>query len=122
MTEPKPVEDIYQTPLFPYIEGDVLAELGRDVVLTIEGVLEVELASGRGKEVKVVLTFRETPKALILNKVNAQTIWQLYGRKTTGWRGKRIALYSEQVTVVGKTYNAIRVRKPQEARREEPHE
>jgi len=111
----KPVSDIYDTPLFPYIEGDVLAERDGDLVLTIKGVFEVEMQGSRGTETKVLLSFEETGKGLILNKTNAQTIWTLYGRKTAGWRGQRIALHTERVSVAGRTYNAIRVkpRKPQ---------
>jgi hypothetical protein len=106
----RPVKDIYDTSLFPYIEGDILAEQDRDAVLTIERVMQGEMASSRGKETKVVVQFEETHKMLILNKTNAQAILNLYGRKTQGWRGKRIALYSERISVAGRMHNAIRVR------------
>jgi hypothetical protein len=119
----RPVTDIYDTPLFPYIEGDVLAERSDDLVLTIQRVLQGEMASSRGTEEKVIVQFRETDKALILNKTNAAAIWQLYGRKTADWIGKRIALYCEPTRAFGKMHNAIRVRhtvpaKPQRSQRE----
>lgn len=106
----RPVSDIYHTALFPYLEGDAIAGRDEDLVLIVRDVVEIEIPTQRGPEVKVLLRFEGTSKGLILNKTNAQTLWELYGRKTEGWHGKRVALYTEQVVVNRRTFNAIRIR------------
>jgi hypothetical protein len=104
------VTDIYKTVLFPWLETDVVAEHDGDLILTIAGVYEGDMPTKRGEERKVVVRFKETTKALILNKTNAQSIWDLYGRMTEGWAGQRIALYTERISVGGRMRDAIRIR------------
>lgn len=91
-----------------------------DLIVTITG-LEVE-ELGQDKQKKPVLFFQETDKGMVLNKTNADTIRGMYGNNIPGWNGKKIALYTTEVTFAGKTSLGIRVRvrPPQAARRAAP--
>lgn len=50
------------------------------------------------------------PLPLLLNKTNAKTIAQLYGRRPANWVGKLIALYPSTTEAFGETVDCIRVR------------
>jgi hypothetical protein len=63
-----------------------------------------------GGESKVVLSFTNGAKALVLNKVNARAIAKLHGDETSAWRGKSIILAPAQVDFRGDIVDAIRVR------------
>lgn len=103
--------DIYKTELFPYIEGGQLN--GKQFELTIKSVSEDELPNHKGlMEKKYVVHFKETEKGLVLNKTNAKTIINLYGRETNDWAGKRVTLYAEKVKAFGEMHNAVRVKAP----------
>ena len=79
-----------------------------DLVVTIADVTFEEL--GDHDEQKPVVSFEETQKLLVLNKTNANTIAQLYGNKLTGWSGKRVVLYTTEVSYQGTTMLGIRIR------------
>lgn len=84
---------------------------GRDVTLTIAGISREELKMQNGKkEVQPVMTFRETPKKLVVNKTNADSIATLYGVRAEDWVGKRITLYPTRVPCGSEMREAIRVR------------
>lgn len=51
---------------------------------------------------KWVLLFRDTPNRMVLNETNASLIKALFGRRTSGWIGKRITLHSEPNCGFGK--------------------
>ena len=70
-----------------------------------------------GGESKVVLSFTNGTKSLILNKTNGKAIAKALGRETSTWRGKAIVLVPAQVDFRGDIVDAIRVRpaSPQEA-------
>jgi hypothetical protein len=69
------------------------------------------LGKGKDAEDKVVLKLRETPKGLVLNKTNWNTISKVLGSDDTDdWEGKRIALWSMDVQFSGEMVRAIRVR------------
>jgi hypothetical protein len=104
------VTDIYETSLYPWMETEAVSERDGDLALTITGVWEGELSTPRGKEPKVAVRFRETSKLLILNKTNASTLWELFGRKIEGWIGQRVALYTKRVKVGREMKDAIRIR------------
>jgi hypothetical protein len=102
-----------------YLKADDLPEEGVQVMkITAYSVDEV----GKTKEVKCVLSFAETDKQLILNKTNANTLAELYGKDWAGWVGKRIALYQTPVDFQGKTTMAVRIkpRVPKPAPPEQP--
>lgn len=100
--------NIYDTELFPYLEGEAL--VGSALKLTIRDFkFEEMIAHGGKKETKPVLYFRENKKGFVLNKTNAKTIAVLFGSETGQWEGKQITLYTEEVQAFGATYNALRV-------------
>lgn len=86
---------------------------GKDVTLTIAGIAIEDLADDRGgTKAKGVVTFRETKKAWVLNRTNAECAKALFGRETDRWVGKRITLYPAPFTdpFTGEVGTAIRVR------------
>jgi len=97
--------------LFP---NDYLAAVefkGKDVTLTVKSVKVEELRMrGGAKESKPVLTFVETPKKLVCNKTNADSIAQMYGSEASAWVGKRITLYPTKTQCGRETVACIRVR------------
>jgi hypothetical protein len=70
---------------------------GRDVNLTITRVQVDELEGNKGKETKGIITFRETPKQLVLNKTNGLSIKAMFGRAVAEWVGKRVTLYPQKI-------------------------
>jgi hypothetical protein len=50
------------------------------------------------------------PLPLLLNKTNAKTIAQLYGKRPKDWEGKWIQLYPTTTEIGGETRDCIRVR------------
>lgn len=62
---------------------------------------KLELATRQGKPL---------PLPLLLNKVNAKTIAQLYTKRPADWVGKWITLYPTTTEVGGETRDCIRVR------------
>jgi len=79
-----------------------------DQTVTIKDVTD-ELV-GQEKEKKFILKFVDVDKELVLNKTNAKTISDRFGKDPNGWIGKRITLYSTEVDFAGKTTLAIRIR------------
>lgn len=59
---------------------------------------------------KVILTFKEYDKGLILNKTNASTIATLLGDDTDDWEGQKITIFPTQTDMQGKQVDCIRVR------------
>ena len=96
-------DDIYKT---RWLKADDIPD--EDLVLTIQDVNSEGV--GPEKEMKLILDFKETDKGLILNKTNAKTISDRFGKDPNAWIGKRITLYSTEVDFAGKTTLAIRVR------------
>jgi hypothetical protein len=88
-----------------YIVGEDLEN--KEVELTIRKVLQEVFPDGD----KLVVSFDETKKQLVLNWTNAQTITELYGDETEDWVGKKIWLFATQVDFRGKAVMATRVRK-----------
>lgn len=77
--------------------------------LTISGISIEDLQDGSRKP---ALSFKETDKQLILNKVNATTISSSYGKNTDQWAGKRVILFSVPVSFQNKLVDAIRIKIP----------
>ena len=97
--------------IFPskYLKAHDLLNDG-DLIVTISDFV-IEVVGNDQLTSKPVLYFRELPmKGLILNKTNANTIADLYGEDTEDWIGKKITLYSCEVTFDDKTSLGIRVR------------
>lgn len=83
---------------------------GRDVTLTISGVSQEELEGSSGKKVKVIVSFRETKKEWVAPKTCGICLKAMFGRKVSGWVGKRVTLYPANVMAFGEMVQAIRVR------------
>jgi hypothetical protein len=82
---------------------------GRDVTLTIAGVTLEKMDGRNGPEQKAILSFRERPQQLVLNKTNALCIKAMFGRETNAWSGKRVTFYPMEFHFEGNDL-AIRVR------------
>ena len=93
--------------VFPskYLKAEDLE--GANVTVTIEEVNREEV--GPKKESKLVISFANTLKKMVLNKTNAATIAKLYGEETDEWLGKRIILYSKDTEFQGEMVLALRV-------------
>jgi hypothetical protein len=86
---------------------------GQPMRVTISGLKREDV----GGESKVVLSFMNGTKSLILNKTNGKAIAKAIGSETSTWRGKSIVLVPAQVDFRGDIVDAIRVRSapPQES-------
>jgi hypothetical protein len=102
--KPKTYDELFPS---PYLKHDDLGS--EDKILTISS-FDFEPV-GEDNEMKGTLYFNEVEdKKLVLNKTNASTISDIYGKRIEDWVGKRIALYKTEVPFAGKMVIAIRVR------------
>lgn len=101
--------NIFSSEMFEYLCAEMLP-LDRPVSLTIKGVKEDTISGPRGEQVKVVLSFQERPKKMILNKTNARAIAKVLGPETNDWLGATVVLGVEQVKVGKNTLPSIRVK------------
>jgi hypothetical protein len=85
---------------------------GADLTLTVTRIEKQELQLKRGgKEVKPVLSFSESEKALVLNKTNAESIAVVLGSaRAEDWIGKRITFFPTKTPVGREIVDCIRVR------------
>ena len=92
-TQQKPVE---YDQLYPgrFIKAGEL--LGRKVTLTIADVdLEELMGEDNKPKQKATLTFKETPKQLVMCKTNGISIKAMFGTKLAEWIGKRVTLFPD---------------------------
>ena len=102
--KPKTYDELFPS---PYLKHDDIGDV--DMILTISS-FDFE-PIGEDNEMKGCLYFNEEEdKKLVLNKTNARTISDIYGKRIEDWVGKRIALYKTEVPFAGKMVKAIRVR------------
>lgn len=66
---------------------------GKDVTLTIEGVVGEELEGDKGKQYKGIVTFVGKKKRWVINRTNALCLKAMWGRDTDGWVGHRVTIY-----------------------------
>lgn len=84
---------------------------GSDVTLTIASVKFEQLRrQGGGKELKPILRFERTQKALVLNKTNASSIADMYGTAAEDWIGKTVTFYPTRTRCGANVVDCIRVR------------
>ena len=88
---------------------------GQPARVVIDGLKREDI----GGEPKVVLTFTNGGKAMILNKTNARAVAKALGPETSAWRGKAVVLVPAQVDFKGDIVDAIRIR-PASPTQEEP--
>lgn len=89
---------------------------GKPLRVTIAGLKREDI----GGEQKVVLSFTDGSKDLILNKTNGRAIAKALGDETSAWPGKDIILVATQVDFRGDMVDAIRVRAAPAARPARP--
>ncbi len=83
---------------------------GRRVPVTIDDVRLKKFDDGS----KLVMTFRNSDKALMLNKTNANMIAEIAGSEDTDmWAGKRIVLVPAKTDFQGRRVDCIRVDYPE---------
>lgn len=66
---------------------------GKQVTLTISDIDLEELEGETGKKIKGVLSFKETPKQIPLNKTNGICLREMFGRKVAEWVGRRVTIF-----------------------------
>lgn len=79
---------------------------GKAMRVTIAGIAREDV----GGEPKVVMSFKDGTKQLILNKTNGRAIAKILGDETRSWNGKDILLVPAQVDFRGDIVDAIRVK------------
>jgi hypothetical protein len=92
---------------------------GRTVKLTIKTVVSKRFDDGG---VKLILSFEETDRTLVLNKTNAKRIAESHGKVWTRWDGKVIKIHPERVEFKGDIVDAIRVDLPEHLKSESDDE
>lgn len=85
------------------------SDLGSNARVAIIAKIDYEIV-GTEREKKPVLSFQNSTKRLILNKTNAQTLANLYGREVLGWVGKKVILYVAEVQFRGVPTLAVRIK------------
>jgi len=86
----------------------------RPLVLTIAGIVQEEFRSDEGVELKPVVHWREPAvKPMVLNRINATILADLYGDDTDGWLGRPVEVYADNtVMMAGRRVGGVRVRAP----------
>lgn len=79
-----------------------------ELVVTISDVNDEII--GPEKEQKLILSFKEIEKQLVLNKSNATILKNQFSNRPRQWVGKSIALYATEVNFAGKVTLSIRIR------------
>jgi len=102
------LNDMYPSTTLKSADFDEVGEM----ILTIEKVEIKALGSEADSETKPVISFKETEKALVCNKTNANIIAGMYGDKNVdvAWVNKQITLHVEMTTYGGKPTPGIRVK------------
>lgn len=97
--------------LFPgrFVKADLLN--GREVTVTVASVNVDDLPTEKGTvEKRGIVRFRETERALVLNRTNAECLKAMFGPELAAWEGKRVTLYPTKARLGPETVDAIRVR------------
>jgi hypothetical protein len=91
---------------------------GKARIVTIESARYETLKSLDGKEKqKIVLYFKNVPKALPLNATNFDAVCDATGfPDTEDWPGQRIELYPTKTSMGGQLVECIRIRLPSDSR------
>ena len=80
-----------------YINVDGLEELGGEVTSMITKVVLEDMKNQAGQnETKPVMYLEGLKPGLVLNKSNATTLAEEFGRETSAWEGKRVTIRLEQ--------------------------
>ena len=79
---------------------------GKPMRVTIANIKREDI----GGESKVVMSFTDGTKQLILNKTNARSVARIFGDETRGWSNKNIMLVPARVDFKGDEVDAIRIK------------
>jgi hypothetical protein len=81
------------------------------ISVTIENVATetFQRLNGQPSQTKAVLFFRGGKKGLVVNKGNAATLAEAFGKPFAGWVGNRVTIKAEQTTFGGKLVQGLRV-------------
>lgn len=83
---------------------------GKAVTLEITDVTLEELPSDKGPDqTRGVLSFKQTPMQLAINKTNGLCLRKMFGTKPIEWIGKRVTFVPEQDKFGKETVDAIRI-------------
>lgn len=99
--------DIFKTPIFKTVCGDMLVD--NAVVMTIRGVEVEDVTGPNGTIKKPVLYFEKSDKPLVLNVTNSKKLAKTLGRETNAWRGAKVKLFAESIKAFGEVQNAVRL-------------
>ena len=81
--------------------------------MQIESVDIEDVGAGQQKEEKLVVSFVEVLKGLVLNRINAETIAEIASTEDYGqWAGVTVELYPTKTEFQGKRVPFIRVQPP----------
>ena len=94
------IKDIYRS---TYMKADDLS--GRTAKHTISGCTAEKV----GDDERLVLSFSENDRPLVLNKTNANSLAELYGPETGAWEGNAIKLVPSTTSFQGKMVKCIRI-------------
>lgn len=84
---------------------------GQAVTLTIKDVTLEELPSDHGPDqVRGILSFKERPMQLALNKTNGICLRKMFGKKPAEWVGKRVTFVPEMDKFGPEPVDAIRIK------------
>lgn len=68
---------------------------GKKVTLTITDAFVEDLEGETGVKPKAIVTFKETPKALVACKTNGLCLKGMFGSAIADWVGKRVTLFPD---------------------------
>lgn len=111
MAEAKVVQvpDSYRT-MYPsrFLYSDMLK--GKKVTLTIKTILGEELTGDDEKKKQGwILYFVETPRQLVIPKVNGECLRRMFGNDPHASIGKRLTIFPSTTVAFGKKVDAIRI-------------
>jgi hypothetical protein len=105
-------DDVSLANLFPgrFLKSEEMR--GRDATLTISDVLIEKMEDKKkGMVDRLILSFRETERQLLVNKTNAECMKGLFETdRPARWVGRKVTLYPVTVEAFGAPTLAIRVR------------
>jgi len=82
---------------------------GKNVTLTITSVDREDLPGDKGDERRGILSFKETPMQLVVNKTNGLCLRAMFGTQVQTWVGKRVTFSPEKDKFGRETVDAIRI-------------
>jgi hypothetical protein len=88
---------------------------GREPTVTFSAVEVIEMEQDNRVQRKLVASFKNATKQLVLNKTNSQACADLYGDDTDAWIGKAVKLVVARVDFQGRRVDAIRIDPPARA-------